>query len=809
MGSQSKEMPEDMRSNRLWRSSSRRSSAELRTRALQEIRKRWDLMLYFSGFSFGSRTHQRESISAGHFFFSQDDLPAITQIIREKLPEEANQIIEQAERICRHRFDLLGFEDLDYGPRIDWHLDFVHGKRSPLKPWFKIPYLDFSLVGDHKVIWELNRHQHLVTLSKAYQLTQDERFADEVVGQWHDWRRSNPYPMGINWASSLEVAFRSLSWLWVRHLLVGAREVSAAFLTGLSRGLEISGRHIERYLSTYFSPNTHLLGEGVALFFIGTLCPELAAAARWKQLGWQIVLREAQRQVLPDGMHFEQSVYYHVYALDFFLHSRILAACNDVPIPPVFDQSMERMLEALRLLTQSGSVPQFGDDDGGRVFSPRRNRAEHMTDPLSTGAVLYDRPEFKAAARFLREETVWLLGQKGAARFERLLASKPLTISGRLDSSGIYVMASSGRRPEKLVIDAGPLGHGNAGHGHADALSLALTINGRPWLVDPGTGCYISERNDREKFRGTAAHNTLQVDGLDQAEPSGPFAWRSLPHVSVERWLAGQTFDFFSGRHDGFCRLPNPVIHQRSVFHLKERFWLVHDGAEGDGKHQLAVHWHMAPGITHTPAAYQAVVFKGKDEQALAFLPAQGQEWRQEIKSGEVSAAYGRSEPGLVLCFSTAALLPVGFTTLVLPLEQSASDDTGFGAFRTLQQTNGCESVSGNLYERPGELHSFFFARRPSAWSVGAWASDAHFVYCGSSENEGLHLILCGGSFLKWNGRPILKCDVQLERWELLAGKWREEEFCSDEAVRREVNVKELPALRGLHGEVVSRKGTG
>jgi uncharacterized heparinase superfamily protein len=802
-------MPEGKEKNRLWRSLPRRSSAELRTRALQEIRKRWDLMLYLSGFSFGSRRRNSEYVPAGHFFFSPSDLPAITQIVREKLPDQARQIIERAERICRHRFDLLGYEDLDYRRRIDWHLDVVHGKRAPVKPWFKIRYLDFGEVGDSKVIWELNRHQHLVTLAKAYQLTGEDRFAAEVIDQWYDWGHCNPYPLGVNWASSLEVAFRSLSWLWVWHLLAGARGMSTAFLTDLFRGLEISGRHIERYLSTYFSPNTHLLGEGVALLFIGTLCPELGAAAHWKQLGWQIVLREAERQVQPDGTHFEQSVHYHVYALDFFLHSRILAACNEVPIPPAFDQTIERMLEALCLLAQAGPVPQLGDDDGGRVFNSRRNRAKHLTDPLSTGAVLLNRADFKSAAGSLCEETLWLLGAGSAAQFDGLPASEPLAASGRLDSSGICVMASSGQRREKLVIDAGPLGHGNAGHGHADSLSLALTINGRQWLVDPGTHCYVSGENERDKFRGTTAHNTLQVDGLDQAEPSGPFVWRSLPHVSVDRWLPGKTFDFFSGKHDGYCRLPHPVIHRRCVFHLKERLWLVLDRAEGEGKHQLALHWHLASGITHAPAGSHSIVLKGPDGQSLAFLPAEGQAWRQEIKSGEVSSAYGRSEPGVVLCFSAAALLPAEFAILMLPFEQSASDDMGQANFSALQHANGFESVSGYQYAGPGETHSFFFARRPHSWTVGPWASDAHLMYCGTSEDGRLHLILGGGSFLKCNGRPILRCDVQLERWELVVRESDREEFCSDETARRDVNVNAFTGVEGLHGEVVSRKGTG
>ena len=102
------------------------------------------------------------------------------------------------------------------------------------------------------------------------------------------------------------------------QLLAGTAEC-AEFRAELAPALAFHGRYIERYLSTYFSPNTHLLGEAVALFFLGTLYPQMPGAARWKESGWQIVLHEAGRQVRPDGVYFEQSLYYHVYALDFFL----------------------------------------------------------------------------------------------------------------------------------------------------------------------------------------------------------------------------------------------------------------------------------------------------------------------------------------------------------------------------------------------------------------------------------------------------------------------------------------------------------
>src|SRR5206468_1034269 len=105
--------------------------------------------------------------------------------------------------------------------------------------------------------------------------TRDDHYANEVIAQWYAWQRANPYPIGINWVSSLEVGFRSVSWMWIRHLLAGSPALTSEFSADLLKGLALNGRHIERYLSTYFSPNTHLLGEAAALFFTGVLCPQI------------------------------------------------------------------------------------------------------------------------------------------------------------------------------------------------------------------------------------------------------------------------------------------------------------------------------------------------------------------------------------------------------------------------------------------------------------------------------------------------------------------------------------------------------
>lgn len=734
----------------------------MRTRLGQEAWKHLDWTLYRIGLRPWERPPS-QSVSGSKFFFSDDELAHRCALLREHLPREAENIIQEADHICRHEFHLLGYEKLNYGSEIDWHYDPVHGRHSPLKPWFKINYLDFHEVGDHKIIWELNRHQHLVTLAKAWRLTGDRVYADELMQQWYSWRKANPYPLGINWASALEVAFRSMSWLWVRHLLAGCRNIRADFKTDLLIALQLHGRYIERYLSTYFSPNTHLLGEAVGLFFLGTLCPEISAAERWHNQGWRIILEESKRQVRSDGVYFEQALYYHVYALDFFLHARHLASENGRTIPEQFDDVLKKMLDVVEALSEVGALEGFGDDDGGRVFNPRRNRVECMSDPLALGSILYDCSKYAASG--LTEETIWLFGDRA---IEICGNPHPQTRTAlkAFESGGIYLINDHEPCAQQMMIDAGPQGTGNSGHGHADALSIRFSVGGERFLIDPGTYCYVTDGEDRDWFRGTGAHNTLKVDRLDQAVPEGMFAWSAIPNVTAETWLNGKTFDFFMGSHDGYCRLAEPVLHRRSVFHVKGGFWLVRDVAEGNGSRHLESFWHFATGLEVNEE--QGVVLVGSsaaDKNAervrIALLFDRNCAWKIEISQGFVSSTYGLKQPALVLQASVIATLPEECAVLLLPV----IGESGVGAFSAIDEDAG-RGVRGYRYQTVHSTEFIFFARGNALWTCGLWASDASLLYCKLEAGRLAQVIMVSGSFAEWDGRRFVSHPSALESFE-------------------------------------------
>src|SRR5208282_2142214 len=683
------------------------SGGEVGTRLAQGLNKRADLLRHRLRIS--PKTIRLHAFSTkGKFFFDRAQAARRAELLQQRLPTEAAAVVAEADEICVHRFRLLGYENLDYGKDddIDWHLDRVHGKRAPLDPWFGIPFLEFALVGDHKVIWELNRHQHLVTLAKAWLLTHNEKYVRELTAQWRSWINANPYPLGINWASTLEVAFRSLSWVRVDQLLAEAPEY-AKFRAELLPALAFHGRYIERYLSTYFSPNTHLLGEAVAMFFLGTLYPQMPHAARWKSEGWQIILREAGRQVRPDGVYFEQSLYYHVYALDFFLYARLLAARNAVDIPPAYDAVLGRMLDVVAALAQAGPAEGFGDDDGGRLFNPRRNRTEQMTDPLALGAVMYSR-QFPAAR--VTEEAIWLFGEPAVeelARSEAETKPRPAARSVAFPDGGVYVLADSQPWAQTMMVDAGPQGVGRSGHGHADALSLRLTMDGRRWLVDSGSGVYISKDSaDRNVFRGTGAHNTMRVDGLDQAVADEPFSWTHIPNTQAENWIVGKSFTYFVGSHNGYARLADPVVHRRHVLNIAGGLWLVRDVALGRAEHELELRWHFAPDLeVHAAGAGRVESGVSPSESRLTLIMPEETVWHtpMEVTKTLLSPAYGALQPAPLVRCHAHVLLPAETATVLLQQSGPQSHEPRLASMAqaTLQ-----------VYELDyhDESHGFFFA---------------------------------------------------------------------------------------------------
>lgn len=601
----------------------------------------------------------------GAGFFAGADDPAATAVSCRALdPEGCQRLVAQADGILAGRFDLLGLRAVPCGSPPDWHRDPVLGVRAPLRHWSRIPYLDPAVAGDHKRVWELNRHQWLVTLAQAWLLTGEARYVDGIGRAVRSWMDGNPPKLGINWASSLEVAFRAISWLWCLRLAGATGYLDDALLGRMVGHLVLAGRHIARNLSTWFSPNTHLTGEALALLYLGSELADFPEAARWRDTGRKVLLQQLPIHVRPDGTYFEQSTWYHRYTFDFYLHFHLLEQrAHGITHDGVVDALHRLASVMLWMARPDGSMPLVGDDDGGRLLF-LDGRAPSDVRPALTAAAALTGDGTLLAAGSAAMEAAWLMGTEAAGRLGTRVSRHPDGSARHFADGGTVVVRSGwGPTASVMTLDAGPHGTASGGHSHADALTFDLCIDGRAVFVDPGTCDYV-QAAVRDRFRHTAAHNGATFDGAPSAATRGPFTWSRRADARLDRFVPGPSATFLRGSHDGFEQSPAGATYERSVVFLADGIWLLRDSFRAGQAGVAEVHFQSAHGVAVDDTAPRRAVLRVGDT-VVARLWAADADASLQVEPGSVSPAYGACLPSPRLRIAAPAGAAVDIHALI------------------------------------------------------------------------------------------------------------------------------------------------
>jgi hypothetical protein len=524
----------------------------------------------------------------------------------------------------------------------------------------------------------LNRHQHLPRLGKAFFFTGDETYAKEALAQMESWIEQNRKWQGVNWQSSLEIALRSIAWLWTIIFVLPSQSLDEQRLRRICASLFAQLDHVYRYPSVYTSPNTHLIGEAAALFLAGVVFPELPRAQGWRAFGMGTLIEEMPRQVLRDGVYGELSSYYHCYATDFYLHTLTLAKHNQIQFPEHVWNVLSHMLDFVMQLTRpDGSMAALGDDDGGRVLGIASENYLSYRDGLCSGAVLFERPDFKYQSGGFCEESLWLLGNGAWPTYKSMAAEPPSDLSVAFEDAGYFIQRSGWSAADtQVTFDCGGLGFGNGGHGHADALAFTLFSDGRPWLIDPGTSAYNGAPSWRRFFRSTAAHNTVVVDGKGQCEPAGTFQWKTKHTAQTRKHVRLTEIDYIEG-HVSF----NNHRHRRRLIYVRPNYWIVLDDLTGRGSHNYEWFYHFAPEAQLTMISEEQrgeVECRAQIERSGLQLSMYGSEpLRAEVICGQpeplqgwTSRLYGERGASPVLKVGMQGAAPVSMLSFVVPGNQ-------------------------------------------------------------------------------------------------------------------------------------------
>jgi hypothetical protein len=429
-------------------------------------------------------------------------------------------------------------------------------------------------IGDARTNWELNRHFQFAMLAKNYMASGKAEYLDELIELFEDWNEKNPFLWGISWTSVMEVAIRVSNWCYTYAFLSVANEVPERLLNELRIGIVNMTDYITKHYSRYSSANNHLIVEAYAIGQSGVLLNHKP----WVELAVSLLTRELPLQNYSDGVNKELSLHYQSFYMEAMGLMMRLLLKNGYEVPASWQPMLKKMCRYLSTcIGNYGEVVEFGDSDEGKILD-LQGGLNHYKYVLGLFGFLLD--EKYITDDELQENLYWLFTESDIEDIK----SKPMyRVNGSVcfKEGGNTIMRSNDGKV-LIGIDHAALGFGSiAAHGHADALSFQLFVEGQPVFVDPGTYIYHCDIESRNAFRKTENHNTVSIGNRDQSEMLGAFLWGKRAECKLVDYTERKDAVVICAEHDGYI----PCIHRRTFeFDKKSKLKIVDEFSEKSEK---------------------------------------------------------------------------------------------------------------------------------------------------------------------------------------------------------------------------------
>ncbi|MDD7317925.1 MAG: alginate lyase family protein [Prevotella sp.] len=441
-----------------------------------------------------------------------------------------------------------------------WHAGFQTPNEWERTFSYNIDYKQRDDVGDARTNWELNRHFQFGLLAKSVYVKCNsggcwkEDF-DELASLFYDWNKANPFLHGISWTSVMEVAIRSVSWMYALAFLRkagrGAEDVCMAMEIGIVNMVDYVSKHYSRYSSA----NNHLLVEALAIGIAGYAFNHES----WKLLAVSLLSDELYRQNYSDGVNKELSLHYQTFGMEAYaLMSHVMRHNGDVVPAPWIGMLEKQCVYVSHSLWNDRCVMEFGDDDEGKILDLQGGDFSHPIYILQFCSLVLGK-KFSTFDE-VNETLRWLFNE---SQIKDIMKQETRVPKGnRCFSVGGNTFLRDEENRVLIGIDHAALGFGTiAAHGHADMLSLQMMVDGKTILVDPGTFIYHCNIYKRNWYRKTINHNTMTVEDRDQSEMLGAFLWGRKAKCSLVLWEDKPKDTTLVAEHDGY----HPVVHRRTV----------------------------------------------------------------------------------------------------------------------------------------------------------------------------------------------------------------------------------------------------
>jgi len=417
--------------------------------------------------------------------------------------------------------------------------------------------------------------------------------AENPPGQGEGWE---PYPVSRRIVNSVKWAARG-------------NKLPAPF----QRSLAVQTRWLARRLEYHILGN-HLFANAKALVHAG-LYFDGVEAERWRGRGMHVLEHALREQVLTDGGHCELSTMYHAGILEDLLDLVNLVRAYGRAPPRSWIAAIGRMRAWLKVMSHpDGEIAFFND----AAFGVTATIAE--LEAYATRLGLPAAPD------------------------------NPCRVVVFEASGYVRVHAP----PAYLICDCASVGADYLpGHAHADALSFELSLGDQRVLVNSGTSQYGTD-DERQRQRGTAAHNTVVVDRQDSSEMWAGFRVARRARVKLRSITTTPLAVIIEASHDGYRRLPGRNEHRRR-FTIGDRSLFIEDAVSGTFASATAF-FHVHPEIDTRLQGATEVLLRGGDalRVRMVFTGASA----LELRSGTWHPRFGVIVPNrhIVVSFAGATL---------------------------------------------------------------------------------------------------------------------------------------------------------
>ncbi|UCH14161.1 MAG: alginate lyase family protein [Bacteroidales bacterium] len=568
---------------------------------------------------------------------------------------------------------------LDYTEDIKWHTDLHTLKRIP-----KIFSKDINILnkkyGSAKHVWEVNRLLFLPQICLNYSIKKDKKYLRQFISINDSWISDNPYLLGINWYSNIEVNIRLINWFLSWEILEANKliESEPEFKDFVyNRWLPVIYMHClysYRNPSRFSSANNHLISEYAGLF-IATSLWKFKDSAKWNIYAKKGLEAEIQKQHSENGINKEEAAEYIQFITDFFLLAYIVGEKTNNRFSPGYKLMLKKIFQYIYGFTDiKGNFPNYGDEDDGRVIILEHEKNySNFKSLLTSGSIIYNDRELKTRSGGFDMKNRILFGKKGKIKFDSIKSTTVNPGSCIYKSEGHLILRKqSGNKEIYIHMNAAPLGYLSiAAHGHSDALSFILRLDGKGILVDTGTFSYHTHPEWRQYFIGTLAHNTIRINKKNQALNGGPTLWLKHYKTEVKEIISNENHDKIIAAHNGYRA--SGIQHIRElIFSKTDNTIQITDFLESDSGREYFIEFplHLHPDMfPEKHKNYISVVDSSKNEKIKIFYDAKFDinivKGQKSSIMGWYSGSFYRKEPSHMIYQTFKASSSISFKTKI------------------------------------------------------------------------------------------------------------------------------------------------